>query len=104
MSAFNKPNDVPKLASDYSLVNDYNVLLFQHCMGSMTTYGVRKSRNNVSVEDKENESKASYPLMLFPHTHKNFTLIDRMLQTARNAKVISSYWLLPIQLNAQLIV
>ena len=98
MSAFNKPSDVPKWTSDYSLelsgcyyegfVDDHNLLLSQHCMESVTTYGVRKSRNNISVEDKENESKASYLLMLFPHTCKNCTLIDRMLQTARNAKVI----------------
>ena len=97
MSACNKLSDVPKWASDYGLelsgcyyegsVDDFNLLLSQHCMESVTTYGVRKSRNNVSVEDKENKSKASYPLM-FPHTRKNCTLIDRMLKIARNAKVI----------------
>ena len=104
MSACNKPSDAPKWASDYGpelsgcyyegFVDDFNLLLSQHSVREpVTTYGVRKSRNNVSVEDKENESKASYPLMLFPHTRKNCTLIGRMLQTARNAKVIASYWL-----------
>ena len=61
---------VPKWASDYSLevrgcyyegfVDDYDLVLSQHSMESVTTYGVRKSRRNVSVEDKENESKVSY--------------------------------------------
>ena len=66
-----------KWASDYSLevngcyyegfVDDYDLVISQHCMESVTTYGLRKSRRNfsgtqpnVSVEDKENESKVSY--------------------------------------------
>ena len=65
---------VPKWARDYSLevrgcyyegfVDNYDLVLSQHCMESVTTYGIRKSRRNVlgnvSVEDKENESKLSY--------------------------------------------
>ena len=66
---------VPKWTSDYSLevdgcyyegfVDDYDLVISQHCMESVTTYRVRKSRRNVSgtnvsVEDKENESKVSY--------------------------------------------
>ena len=72
---------MPKWASDYSLevrgcycegfVDDYDLVLSQHCMESVTTYGVRKSKRNVSVEDKENESKASYPLnVVSTHLHK----------------------------------
>ena len=68
---------VPKWAKDFNLevhgcyyegfVDDYDLLISQHCMESVTTYGVRKSRRNVfgnhpngSVEDNENESKVSY--------------------------------------------
>ena len=68
---------VPKWAKDFNLevhgcyyegfVDDYDLLISQHCMESVTTYGVRKSRRSVfgnhpngSVEDKENESKVSY--------------------------------------------
>ena len=61
---------VPKWASNYCLeprgcyyegfVDDYDLVLSQHCMESVTTFGVRKSRRNVSSDDKENE--ASCPL------------------------------------------
>ncbi len=53
----------PEWASDLELsvcgniyqgfVDDYSSVLAQHCMATVSTYGVRKSRNN---EDKENEN------------------------------------------------
>ena len=64
-----RSSSVPKWASDYSLlmcgfyyegfVDNYDLVLSQHCMESVTTYGIRKLRKTVD-EDKENEIKASY--------------------------------------------
>ena len=59
----------PKWASDHNLevcgqyyqgfVDDYKAVLSQHCMATVTTYGVRKSRTNASAgtdQEKENEA------------------------------------------------
>ena len=52
-------SSVPKWADDYNLqrrgcyyegfVDDYDLVLSQHCMESVTTYGVRKSRKQENV-------------------------------------------------------
>ena len=59
----------PKWASDHNLeicgqyyqgfVDDYKAVLSQHCMATVTMYGLRKSRTNVSAgtdQEKENEA------------------------------------------------
>ena len=63
--------DKPTWASDHSLeicgqyyqgfVEDYKCVLSQHCMATVTTYGVRKSRTCASpktVPEKENVPEA----------------------------------------------
>ena len=58
----------PKWASElevcgqyyHGFVNDYKSVLSQHCMATVTTYGVRKSRKSVCVKanpEKENDSQ-----------------------------------------------
>ena len=39
-------------------VDDYTLVLVQHCMATVSTYGVRKSRKNAVqvMEDKENDN------------------------------------------------
>ena len=61
-------DDKPKWASDLDLsvcgqfyqgfVDDYTLVLAQHCMVTVSTYGVRKSRKNAVqvMEDKENDN------------------------------------------------
>ena len=40
-------------------MDDYKAVLSQHCMATVTTYGVRKSRTNASVEtDQEKDNEA----------------------------------------------
>ena len=57
----------PKWASSHNLevcgqyyqgfVNDYESVLSQHCMDTVTTYGVRKSRTNAAIgKNKENDN------------------------------------------------
>ena len=76
-----RSSSVPKWASDYNLqlcgcyyegfVDNYDLVLSQHCMESVTTYGVRKSRKKAaSTEDKENETEASYRCC-FCNNHRN---------------------------------
>ena len=41
-------------------MDDYKAMLSQHCMATVTAYGVRKSRTNTSVgtdQEKENEAE-----------------------------------------------
>ena len=37
-------------------VDNHDLVLSRHCMESVTTYGVRKSRKEASAKDKENKS------------------------------------------------
>ena len=59
-------NSRPEWASDLELsvcghfyqgfVDDYSSVLDKHCMATVSTYGVRKSRKNATpMEDKESE-------------------------------------------------
>lgn len=48
------------VCGDYyqGFVDDYTSVLSQHCIATVSTYGVRKSRKNVGhvMEDKENDN------------------------------------------------
>ena len=72
---------VPKWASDYSLevrgcyyegfVDDYDLVLSQHSMESVTTYGVRKSRRMSLLKIKKTSQRlVTYPFnVVSTHLH-----------------------------------
>ena len=49
-------------------VDDYTSMLAQHCMATVSTYGVRKFRKN--VQDKENETSDKVSLRSFEVLNK----------------------------------